>query len=134
MVKKVMVFPCSGIGKPSGEIGRQASYCVAGQLRPEKTQMACLARLVIDDPETAHLLYSNYVITLDGCPDNCARRNVERFGKTVDYAFQVADLLVQHPDLHPPGILNLGDDGRKLVELMAAQIAAKVDELIAEEA
>lgn len=133
MAKKVMLFPCSGIGKPAGEIGRQASYLAARQLRPEKTQMACLARLVSDDPETIDLLKDNYVITLDGCPDDCARKNVERFGKTVDCGFHVADLLDQHPDLQPLGILNLGDDGRKLVELMADQLAAQVDELIAEE-
>lgn len=133
MLEKVMIMPCSGIGKPTGEIGRQAAYRVARQLRPEKTGIACLARLVIDDPETIDLIRSNYVITLDGCPDDCARRNVERLGKTVDCPIQVADLLEQHPDLHPRGILNLGDDGLQLVELMADQVSARVDKLTGEE-
>jgi len=133
MAKKVMVMPCSGIGKPTGEIGRQAAYSVTRQLRPDKAEIACLARLVIDDPDTIAAIKDNFVITLDGCPDDCARKNVERFGKTVDYAIHVADLLEEHPDLHPTGILNIGKDGFVLVDLMADQVVAQVDELTAKE-
>ncbi|MEQ8201108.1 MAG: putative zinc-binding protein [Syntrophomonadaceae bacterium] len=133
MLQKVMILPCSGIGKPTGEIGRQAAYRAVRQLRPDKTGITCLARLVIDDPETIDLIRANYVITLDGCPDDCARKNVERFGKMVDCPIHVADLLEQHPDLHPLGILNLGEDGLKLVELMADHVAARVDEFTGEE-
>lgn len=133
MDRKVMVLPCSGIGKPSGEIGRQAAFQVTRQLKPETTEMACLARLVIDDPETIDLIRNNLVITLDGCSDDCAKKNVERFGKTVDGSIHVADLLAAHPELHPLGILNLGDDGVKLVDLLAAELAAQVDRLSTEE-
>lgn len=133
MDRKVMILPCSGIGKPAGEIGRQAAYRTVRQLRPENTGMACLARLVVDDPATIDLIKGNYVITLDGCPDDCAKRNVERFGVAVDCTIHVADLLDQHPDLHPMGILDLGDNGLKLIELLADQIATQVDQLIARE-
>lgn len=133
MAKKVMVLPCSGIGKPTGEIGRQAAYSVTRQLRPEKTGLACLARLVIDDPETMAAVKDNYVITLDGCPDDCARKNVERCGKSADYTLHVADLLEEYPDLHPAGILNIGADGFALVKLMADRVATQVDELTAKE-
>jgi uncharacterized metal-binding protein len=95
--------------------------------------MACLARLVIDDPETIAAVNDNFVITLDGCPDDCARKNVERIGKTVDYPIHVADLLQQHPDLHPNGIVNIGADGFVLVDLMADQVAVQVDKLCSKE-
>ncbi len=132
MTKKVVVLPCSGIGKPTGEIGRQAAY-TACRARPDGTGMACLGRLVIDDPEIISMVRDNFVITLDGCPDDCARKNVERFGKSVDSSIHVADLLERYPDLQPQGILKLGDDGRKLVKLLSEQIAAEIDKLIGEE-
>lgn len=133
MAKKVIVLPCSGIGKPTGEIGRQAAYSTC-RVRPDETGMACLARLVIDDPETIKIVKDNFVITLDGCPDDCARKNVERFGKTVDCSIHVADLLEQYPDLQPQGILKLGDAGQKLVDLLTEQVAGEIDGLIAKEA
>ena len=46
MGKKVVVLPCSGIGKAYGEIGRQAAYTLAEDLRPEDVATACLARLI----------------------------------------------------------------------------------------
>ena len=132
MAKKVMILPCSGIGKPAGEIGRQASYQVVRSLRPGKTEFACLGRLMIDDEETVSQVRDNYVITLDGCPDDCARKNVERIGKNVDCALHVAPLLEEHPELRPEGILKLGADGLKLVDLMADQLVAHVDWLLEE--
>lgn len=133
MAKKIMILPCSGIGKAAGEIGRQAAYEVVRNLRPQQTDIACLARLMIDDEETTDLVRSSYVITLDGCPDDCARKNVERVGRKVDCSVHVADLLTEHPELHPAGILNLGEQGMQLVELLAQELAAQVDLLSAEE-
>ncbi len=95
--------------------------------------MECLARLMLDDPEVIALVRDNYVITLDGCPDDCARKNVERVGKQVDQVVHVADLLTEHPDLVPGGILQLGDPGWQLVKMLAERIAAKVDEHTARE-
>jgi uncharacterized metal-binding protein len=133
MARKVVVMPCSGIGKPSGEIGRQTAMEVTRKLRPEKARMECLARLMMDDPEVVSLVRDNYVITLDGCPDDCARKNVERVGKQVDRAVHVADILAENTDLIPVGILNLGEAGQQLVELLAVRIAAQVDELTGKE-
>jgi uncharacterized metal-binding protein len=76
MGKKVVVLPCSGIGKSYGEVARQAVYKVAEDLRPENVTTACLARLMIDDPETKALVEENFVITIDGCASDCARKNV----------------------------------------------------------
>lgn len=133
MAKRVVIVPCSGIGKPTGEIGRQAAFEVARKLRPDKACMECLPRLMLDDPEIVNLVKDNYVITLDGCPDDCARKNLERVGKQVDQVVHVADLLAENPELVTPGILQLGDPGWQLVQLLAQRIAAQVDELTAKE-
>lgn len=58
-MKKVLVLPCSGIGKPADEISHQAAYTLVDHLRPEQSERICLARLMIDDPDTVSLVHDN---------------------------------------------------------------------------
>jgi len=109
MGKKIVVLPCSGIGKAYGEISRQAAYKLIENLRPEEVETACLARLMIDDPETKDLVMNNYVITIDGCAKDCAKKNVEKTGKIADTSVRTIDVFKDHRDLKPEGVLNLGD-------------------------
>jgi len=43
--KKVIVIPCSGIGKAYGSVGREAMYQVVEQLRPDSADTVCLSLL-----------------------------------------------------------------------------------------
>jgi uncharacterized metal-binding protein len=133
MAKKIVIMPCSGIGKAYGEIGRQAAYQVAESLRPEVVETACLARLMIDDPETKEQIMNNYVITVDGCAKDCAKKNVEKVGKTVDKAMRTIDVFKDHRDLKPEGVINLGEPGMKLADFLAEKLAAEVDRLAGKE-
>ncbi len=133
MAKKIVVLPCSGIGKSYGEIGRQAAYQLAESLRPDKVETACLARLMIDDSETKEQIMNNYVITVDGCTKDCAKKNVEKIGKKVDNAIRTIDTFKEHRDLKPEGVLNLGEAGMKLAGFLAEKLAAEVDYLAAKE-
>jgi uncharacterized metal-binding protein len=127
MGKKVVVLPCSGIGKAYGEVARQAVYETAEVLRPEDVTTACLARLMIDDPDTKTLVKDNFVITIDGCAGDCARKNVEATGKQVDSALRVIDAFKTHRDLKPQGVLDLGEPGFKLAHVLAEKLAGEVD-------
>lgn len=127
MGKKVVLLPCSGIGKAFGEMGRQAIYELIEDLRPENVTTTCLARLMIDDPETKALVKDNIVITMDGCPQDCARKNVEFTGKTVDRALRVIEALKENPGLKPQGILELGEGGFKLVHILAERLNEEID-------
>lgn len=127
MGKKVVVLPCSGIGKAYGEIGRQAVYDLAEDLKPEDVVTTCLPRLMIDDPETLALIKDNYVITVDGCALDCARKNVEATGKQVDSAVRVLEAFKEHRDLKPQGVLELGEPGMKLAHILAEKLSDKVD-------
>ncbi len=133
MAKKIVVIPCSGIGKAYGEIGRQAAFQAAESLRPEQVETACLARLMIDDPETREQVMKNYVITVDGCAKDCAKKNVEQIGKIVDNAVRTIDVFKEHRDLKPEGVLNLGEAGMKLAGFLAEKLATEVDCLAAKE-
>lgn len=127
MGKKVVVLPCSGIGKAYGEIGRQAVYELTEDLRPEDVTTACLARLMIDDPETKALVKDNFVITIDGCAHDCARKNVEAAGKQVDSALRVIEAFKKHRDLKPQGVLELGEPGFKLARILAERLNEEAD-------
>jgi uncharacterized metal-binding protein len=133
MAKKVVIMPCSGIGKAYGEIGRQAAYRVAESLRPDVVETACLARLMIDDLETKEQIMNNYVITVDGCAKDCAKKNVEKFGRPVDRDMRTIDVFKDHRDLKPEGVVNLGEPGMKLADFLAEKLAEEVDSLVGKE-
>lgn len=133
MKNKIVVIPCSGIGKSYGEIGRQAVYELIEDLRPGNVATACLARLMIDDPNAKDLIHDNPVITVDGCAKDCARKNVECTGKKVDGAFRVIDIFKENRDLKPQGILNLGEDGFKLVHILARRLEEEITALMRKE-
>jgi uncharacterized metal-binding protein len=79
--KKILVRPCSGIGKAYGEIGRQAVYELAEDLKPGQVDTLCLGRLMIRDPDALKRMEDSFVITVDGCAKDCALKNVGSQGK-----------------------------------------------------
>ena len=127
MRRKVVLLPCSGIGKAYGEMGRQAIYELIEDSGAEEVATTCLARLMIDDPETKALVRDNLVITVDGCAKDCARKNVEFAGKAVDGALRVIDVFKDHRDLKPEGVLRLGEPGFKLVHVLTQKLADEVE-------
>jgi len=127
MAKKIVLLPCSGIGKAYGEIGRQAIYEAIGDHRPAEITTTCLAKLMIDDPDTKALVQDSMVITVDGCARDCARKNVENAGKKVDKALRVIEIFKDHRDLKPEGVLELGEPGFKLVHILAEKLGREID-------
>ncbi len=130
--KQVVVLPCSGIGKVYGSVGREAAYELVESLRPRVAVTTCLPLLMIEDPDAKKLVTENPVITLDGCPFDCARKNVESLGVTVSKAHRAIDFYKNHKDLKPEGIVELNDAGQQLAALAAQEIAEEVDRLAAE--
>ncbi len=127
MKRKIILLPCSGIGKAYGEMGRQAIYELIDNHGVEEVATTCLGRLMIEDPETKDMVKNNPVITVDGCAKDCARKNVEFTGKAVDGALRVIELFKDHRDLKPEGILQLGEPGFKLVHILAQKLAEEVE-------
>jgi len=129
---KVVVLACSGIGKTYGALARDTAQELAECVRPGTVILTCLARLVMDDPEARLILSGNPVITIDGCPRDCAKRTVESTGKKVAEACQVVRFYAAHKDLKPEGLAQLNEAGRKLARIAAEELAATVDKLAAE--
>jgi len=129
--RKVVVLPCSGIGKTYGALARETTYELVDRVRPGIVVTACLALLVIEDPEADQLIKSHPVITIDGCPKGCARKSVEARGVTPARTYQAINFYKAHKELKPDGIAELNAAGLKLAAVAADELAQVVDELAA---
>ena len=128
--KKVIIIPCSGIGKAFGSISRDATYEVTENLRKDSTQTLCLALLVSGDQESLQLVRNNKCITVDGCPLQCAEKNVKLAGGNLAGSLRVIDAYKENRRLKPRSVTFLDPDGRQMAAALAERIAKKVDELL----
>jgi uncharacterized metal-binding protein len=125
--RKIIVIPCSGIGKSLGTVGRAATYKVTEQLRPNDTRTVCLALLTMGDPEARRLVKENPCISIDGCPAQCSKKNIEASKGDLAYSLMVTDILRENRGLKPEGVIQLNAQGEKLAEIVARKIVEKVD-------
>jgi len=128
--RKVMVIPCSGIGKPLGSVSREAVYELIENVRKHNTETVCLALLVCGDKEALRLVRENKCIAVDGCPMQCAEKNLKHVGGNVVASFRVVDALKQNKKLKPKSVTFLDSDGLELATALASQVARKVDEIL----
>ena len=130
---KVVVVPCSGIGKSLGTVGRVATYKVIERMRPEKTRTVCLALLTMGDDDALKLVRENPCIAVDGCPAQCSKKNIEAaMGKLV-HSIIVTEVLRKNRSLKPEGVIELNDQGDKLAEIIAKDLSKKADEILRKE-
>ena len=129
-IQKVIIVPCSGIGKPYGTVSREAAYEVTEDLRPGQTQLVPLALLVLGE-EASRLVVAEYpAVTIDGCKLACAAKMVQQSGGTVAQEIAVLDVYRQHKDLKPLGIAELNQGGQKLAHILAEEVTTLVDGLL----
>jgi uncharacterized metal-binding protein len=131
--RKVMLVPCSGLGKTLGTVSREAAYEVLEDLRPDETGLAPLSLLVLGDEETRAALADNPAVTIDGCKLACATKMVEESGGTVARDFAVLDAYRRHREFKPRGIAELNEGGKRLAHALAQEIAETVDDLSKDE-
>ena len=130
MAKKVIIVPCSGIGKAYGTVSRVAAYQVTEDDRPESTRLAALSLLVLGDEETRAELEANPALTIDGCKLACATKMVRECGGSVAKDFAVLDVFRRYREFKPQGIAELNEGGLKLADALAKEVDAAVDELV----
>ena len=129
--KKLIIVPCSGIGKPYGTVSREAAYEVTADLRPAHTQLVPLALLVLGDEEYRSVVAENPAITIDGCKLACAAKMVRQSGGTIAQEIAVLDVYRRYKDLKPLGIAKLNEGGQKLASVLAEEVTTLVDGIIA---
>ena len=127
--RKVVVVPCSGIGKTYGSVSREAAYVATEDLRPDRTQLVALSMLVLGDEEARAAVAGSPAVTIDGCKLACATKMVKDSGGSVAQDFAVLDVYRRHRQFKPQGIAELNEGGHNLARALAEEIAAVVDAL-----
>jgi len=126
---KVLVIPCSGIGKVHGLMSREAAYLVTDELAPEDADVLCLALLVKGDEETVARVQASHCITIDGCGKGCAKKNVELAGGQVAQALQVGRHLAGHRGAQPGSGSELTDEGWSITREIAEAVTDECERL-----
>ena len=127
--RRVVIVPCSGIGKTYGSVSREAAYQVTEDLRPAHAQLVALSRLVLGDADARAAVAGSQAVTIDGCKLACATKMVKESGGTVAQDFAVLDVYRRYREFKPQGIAQLNEGGQKLAHALAEEIAAVVDAL-----
>jgi uncharacterized metal-binding protein len=130
--RKVVVVPCSGIGKSFGSVTREAAYELCETVRPAQTRLVALSKLVLGDEEARDLVRSCPVIAIDGCKAQCAATLVRHSGGSVAREVDVLEVFRRHKELKPDGIAELNPAGKQLARVLAEEVAVSVDQLCAD--
>jgi uncharacterized metal-binding protein len=75
----------------------------------------------------------NKCITVDGCPLQCAEKNVRLAGGDLAGSLRVVDAYKENRHLKPRSVTFLDPDGQQMALAVAEKIAKKVDDLLREQ-
>lgn len=126
---RVVIVPCSGIGKTYGTVSRESAYEVIEELRPETSQLVALSKLVLGEESARAAVAANPAITIDGCKLACATKMVQESGGTVVQDFAVLDVFRRNRKLKPQGIAELNEGGQQLAHALAEEVSIVIDNL-----
>jgi uncharacterized metal-binding protein len=127
--KRVVIVPCSGIGKSLGTVSREAAYELCDNLRPDDTQLVALSKLVLGDEQARERVCTSPVVTIDGCKQMCAAKLVKHSGGTVCREVAVFEAFRDHKELKPEGIAELNPQGMQLARVLAEEVAEQLGQL-----
>lgn len=133
MSQKVVIVPCSGIGKTYGTVSREAAYEVIEELRPETSQLVALSMLVLGEEKARAAIAGNPAITIDGCKLACATKMAQESGGRVAQDISVLDVYRRNRQFKPKGIAELNEGGLQLAHALAEEVSAAIDSLQGEE-
>jgi len=132
---KVGLIACSGERLVEGILTRYATRIVVEKLRPGMITILCQPLFMAGDiaspsgGKEREFAKIHRTITIEGCEEECAKVAVERYSAPAKATIYVKDIMKQHPELVPESPRELGEQGMKLAEIIADEIAKKVDEL-----
>ncbi len=126
--KKVAIVACTGMGKALGTVARQVAYKVVDELRPEKTILICIPSMSAGIGQYKSILQNHPAIILDGCVERCATKITVRNKGMIKARIFMPQMIAKY-GLKPQSRTDLGEEGEKLVDKVAEEVAAMVDQL-----
>ncbi len=127
---KVGIIPCNGEEICEGTLTRFASRKVLDKLRPESTVTICLPLFIAGDKGERNFAKTFSTITVDGCDKRCSQISTERLSGQPRFSIVVSDLLKEHDISTPESRRTLTVEDQAAVDLVAEEIAKKVDEIL----
>lgn len=127
---KVGIVPCNGEEICEGTLTRFACRKVLDELRPGQTVTLCLPLFIAGDEKERNFANRFPTITVDGCDKRCSQISTERLSGKPAYSLVVTDVLEKHGIKLPDTPRLLNDDAQKAVNILAEEIALRVDEIL----
>ncbi len=128
--RKVGVISCSGEELAEGTVSRIATRMVLEELRLGQTVTLCLPLFLAGGKEERTFARLYPTVAVDGCDSRCAARATEAYSERPAAVVVVSEVARRFPKLKPESRRELGEGGWELASLVAAEIAARVDELL----
>lgn len=127
---KVGIIPCNGEECSEGTLTRHACRKVLDQLRPSETVTICLPLFISGDQGEQNFTKTFPTITVDGCDKRCSLISTEKLSGKPHHSIIVADLLKKKDMERPKSRRTLTEKDQAAVNLVAEEIAKKVDEIL----
>ena len=127
---KVGIIPCNGEEIGEGTLTRFSCRKVLDSLRPEDTVTICLPLFIAGDKGEQNFAKTFPTITVDGCEKRCSEKSTERLSGRPRFAIVVSELLKERGVKPPSSRRTLTQTDRVAIDLVAEEIARKVDEIL----
>jgi uncharacterized metal-binding protein len=131
---KVGIIPCNGEEVCEGTLTRHASRKVLDKLRPQDTVTICLPLFIAGDKGERNFAKIFPTITVDGCHKRCSQRSTGRLSGKPSHSIIVSEVLKAHGIETPQSRRTLTEKDQIAVDVVAEEIAKKVDEILEENA
>ncbi len=131
--RKVGIISCSGEAIPGGTISRIACRRVLDDLRPRQSVTICLPLFIAGGEEERMFADVFPTITVDGCEKRCAALGTEKLSGKPTKTLIVTEILKERGIPPITKLRNLGPEEKTTVIVVAEEIAAAIDEILATE-
>ena len=130
---KVGIIPCNGEEICEGTLTRFACRKVLDLLRPHETVTICLPLFISGDQGEQNFAKTFPTITVDGCEKRCSQKSTERLSGRPRHAIVISELLKERSLQPPRSRRTLEEKDQTAIDLVAEEIAKKVDEILKNE-
>lgn len=128
---RVAIVPCNGEEICEGTITRFACRKVLEELRPGQTITMCLPLFVVGNEKQRTFTHRIATITLDGCDKRCCSTTAAKLGGRPVHSLVVGEILKSNDVKLTGDPHKLSAEDQRLVDLVAEEIASKVDQIVA---
>ena len=128
---RVAIVPCNGEELCEGTVTRFATRKVLEEKRPGQTVTMCLPLFTVGDEKQRTFTHRIATITLDGCDKRCCATAAEKQQGRPIHPMVVSEILERHGAQLSGDAQQLSPEDQKLVDLVADEITAEVDRIIA---